>query len=177
MTLRCCSQYVSTCRRNVSGRRDCPEGEDEICSEQCGLSEKDYTRAKSNTFSNRIVGGEESVPNAWPWQVLLNIMGPTTNHTCGGSIVRLSLVSAFNVLYNHVTEFSDQPTMGPYRCALLLQTIRDSKSITVRYPKRNLTFCSTTMTITQYLDRSKPTLWKFGLGYMIAARSTESARL
>ena len=72
----------------IEGHSDCPTGEDEICSGQCGISEKNYSLAKSKTYSHRIVGGEESVSHAWPWQVLLNIKGDKENHTCGGSIVR-----------------------------------------------------------------------------------------
>ena len=35
----------------------------------------------------RIVGGEDAIPNSWPWQVSLR-KGSTNYHTCGGTLIR-----------------------------------------------------------------------------------------
>lgn len=35
----------------------------------------------------RIVGGEDAVPNSWPWQVSLR-KGRSNYHTCGGTLIR-----------------------------------------------------------------------------------------
>ena len=40
--------------------------------------------------TGRIVGGQESTPGSWPWQVLININAPrfgVRNAICGGSVL------------------------------------------------------------------------------------------
>ncbi|XP_055336037.1 ovochymase-2-like [Paramacrobiotus metropolitanus] len=65
---------------------DCADQEDEICTVQCGLpSPAPVTKANTPAMGskNRIVGGTDAVPNAWPWQVDVSI----NNATCGGSLL------------------------------------------------------------------------------------------
>ncbi|XP_068123472.1 chymotrypsin-like elastase family member 1 [Hyperolius riggenbachi] len=41
----------------------------------------------------RVVGGSDSVPNAWPWQISLQYLsGGNWYHTCGGSLIRANRV-------------------------------------------------------------------------------------
>uniref|UniRef100_A0A8C6H617 Chymotrypsin C (caldecrin) n=1 Tax=Mus spicilegus TaxID=10103 RepID=A0A8C6H617_MUSSI len=44
-------------------------------------------------LSARVVGGEDAVPNSWPWQVSLQYLRDDTwRHTCGGSLITTSHV-------------------------------------------------------------------------------------
>ncbi|EDL81020.1 rCG31213, isoform CRA_b [Rattus norvegicus] len=44
-------------------------------------------------LSTRVVGGEDAVPNSWPWQVSLQYLKDDTwRHTCGGSLITTSHV-------------------------------------------------------------------------------------
>ena len=42
----------------VAGRQDCPKGEDEICSNQCGVPDTKH-KAQHDAVGKRIIGGEE----------------------------------------------------------------------------------------------------------------------
>ena len=51
---------------------------------KCGIR---YRPAKKSR-QKRIVGGRESKPNSWPWQVdLLTVVNGTKEHYCGGSLI------------------------------------------------------------------------------------------
>ena len=43
-------------------------------------------------ISKRIIGGEDAVPNSWPWIVSVQLKRNNTRHICGGSLVRDDLV-------------------------------------------------------------------------------------
>ncbi|XP_055356768.1 ovochymase-2-like isoform X3 [Paramacrobiotus metropolitanus] len=63
--------------RICDGVQQCAGGEDEICTQECGIPQV-------ITDENRIVGGVDATPSAWPWQtdVIIN------NYTgCGGSLI------------------------------------------------------------------------------------------
>lgn len=49
-------------------------------SDVCGMS-----LVPARFVFSRIVGGEEAVPNSWPWQVSLRVAG---EHVCGGVIIK-----------------------------------------------------------------------------------------
>ncbi|XP_055336476.1 transmembrane protease serine 9-like isoform X2 [Paramacrobiotus metropolitanus] len=71
--------------RICDGQKDCPNGEDEICTTQCG---KKYSAPDVQTQSQtRIVGGIEAFPNAWPWQVNMKMESGKDIYTCGGSVI------------------------------------------------------------------------------------------
>lgn len=39
-------------------------------------------------FPSRVVGGQEALPGAWPWQVSLQLEhGGMSAHTCGGVVI------------------------------------------------------------------------------------------
>lgn len=42
---------------------------------------------KDANVNERIVGGEEAKPHAWPWQALLYCSNGTFPYMCGGSLV------------------------------------------------------------------------------------------
>ncbi|XP_055355287.1 transmembrane protease serine 6-like isoform X2 [Paramacrobiotus metropolitanus] len=60
------------------GVAQCPEGEDEICSVDCGH----HTGIIDSNENLRIYGGTEAQPNSWPWQVQVYGYG-----SCGGTLI------------------------------------------------------------------------------------------
>ncbi|XP_055355293.1 transmembrane protease serine 9-like isoform X2 [Paramacrobiotus metropolitanus] len=60
------------------GVAQCPQGEDEICSMDCGH----HTGIIDSTENLRIYGGTPVQPNSWPWQVQID--GYTA---CGGTLI------------------------------------------------------------------------------------------
>jgi secreted trypsin-like serine protease len=50
---------------------------------ECGVA-----NTKSNSDTSRIVGGEETAPNEFPWQALIKVeMTNGENVLCGGSLI------------------------------------------------------------------------------------------
>ncbi|XP_055336795.1 chymotrypsinogen 2-like isoform X2 [Paramacrobiotus metropolitanus] len=96
---RSCGQYSFTCpsdpsnrclkgERICDGHKDCPGGEDEICTNNCGLPF--YPSSAVSLPQTRIIGGAEADANSWPWQVYIKFreqLGSLKYNACGGSII------------------------------------------------------------------------------------------
>ncbi|XP_055348818.1 prostasin-like [Paramacrobiotus metropolitanus] len=81
---RMCISYNHIC----DGVKDCPYGEDEICTMKCGVPPIPSSEVEAPV---RIVGGTESDPHTWPWQAHVSVWYSGrdigSKSTCGGTVI------------------------------------------------------------------------------------------
>ncbi|XP_056416055.1 chymotrypsin-like elastase family member 1 [Hyla sarda] len=70
----------------------------------CGHCSEQYIEDVAD--NSRVVGGSNSLPNAWPWQISLQYQsGSSWYHTCGGSLIRANRVLTAAHCVDRVVKF------------------------------------------------------------------------